>query len=110
MSDSLLIDNHPFAPCVHVTKGPFHLFVALLGDLVSIVTDLMEEDKNEDTLSVADSGVGTNSIITAATEVSGLQSYNMSEKPHGHTIVSQLLLIYIIINILQFRVACSVMC
>ena len=42
----------------------------LLDELVSMVTDLKVDDKNEDALSIADSGVGTSSVITAATEVS----------------------------------------
>ena len=47
----------------------------ILDDLVSMVTDLKVEGKNEDALSIADSGVGTSSIITAATEVSRCYGY-----------------------------------
>ena len=39
-----------------------------------MVTGLKVEDKEEDALSIADSGFGTSSIITAATEVSGLHT------------------------------------
>ena len=42
-----------------------------LGVLVSMVTNLKVGGKDEDTLSIAsDSGFGTSSVITAATEVS----------------------------------------
>ena len=59
---------------VHVID--FSLVCPLVGDLVSMVTDLKVEDKNEDTLSIADSGVGTSSVITAATEVSRCPIYD----------------------------------
>ena len=42
----------------------------LSGDLV---TDLKVDDKDDDALSIADSGVGTSSVVTAATVVSQLQ-------------------------------------
>ena len=61
-----------------VIDGSFHLFV---GNLVSMVTDLKVEDKNEDALSIADSGFGTSSIITSATEVSGLHVHTCIVKP-----------------------------
>ena len=43
----------------------------IIGVLVSMVTNLKVGSKDEDTLSIAsDSGFGTSSVITAATEVS----------------------------------------
>ena len=48
-----------------------YLSLLCIGVLVSMVTNLKVGSKDEDTLSIAtDSGFGTSSVITAATEVS----------------------------------------
>ena len=70
-----------------------------------MVTDLKMDDKNEDAVSIADSGVGTCSVITAATEVSRRHGY-VSEVA-GWTVWQQIRILYVHDRWFMHIVTCS---